>query len=53
MNPNEYIQATNSADLVKFLQDGRPGTAMAGFKGRLTDEQLADVIAFLRLWQSK
>jgi mono/diheme cytochrome c family protein len=53
LNPNEYIQATNSADLVMFLQEGRPGTAMAGFKGRLTDEQLADVIAFMRLWQSK
>ncbi|MFO0775364.1 MAG: cytochrome c [Nitrospiraceae bacterium] len=27
---------------------GRPGTAMSGFEGALTDEQLADVIAYLR-----
>lgn len=51
LNPNEFIQANTNSQMVEFLLAGRPGTAMAGFKGRLDEAQLADVIAFLRLWQ--
>lgn len=51
LNPNQYIQDTITPDLVAFLLQGRPGTAMAGFKGRLNETQLADIIAYLRLWQ--
>ena len=29
---------------------GRPGTAMAGWKDRLTEAEIADIIAFLRTW---
>jgi cytochrome c1 len=35
---------------VKFVLAGRPGTSMAGFEGRLTEDQLADLVAFLHLW---
>ena len=51
LNPSPFIQAQSNADLLAFLLAGRPGTAMAGFKDRLPDADLADVIAFLRLWQ--
>jgi mono/diheme cytochrome c family protein len=53
MQPNEFVQTNTNAQLVDFLLAGRPGTAMAGFKGRLVETELADVIAFLRLWQPK
>jgi len=51
LNPNEYVQSLSNAELVEFLKEGRLGTAMAGFEGRLTEQELADVVAFLRLWQ--
>jgi mono/diheme cytochrome c family protein len=51
LNPNEFVQSKRNAELIDFMLAGRPGTAMAGFKGRLDEGQLADVIAFLRLWQ--
>ncbi len=49
--PNEFVVSQTNAQMLQFLLDGRPGTAMAGFAGRLDEMQLADVIAFLRLWQ--
>ena len=48
---NEFIQSLTNADLVSFIEAGRPGTAMAGFMDRLGETELADVVAFLRLWQ--
>lgn len=51
LNPNDFIQSTSNADMVAFLLKGRPGTAMAGFNGRLTESELANITAFLRLWQ--
>lgn len=51
LKPNAFIQSQTNAQLVEFLLTGRPGTAMAGFKGRLSETDLANVIAFLRLWQ--
>lgn len=51
LNPSTFIQSQTNAQLLSFIKAGRTGTAMAGFSGRLNDTQLADVIAFLRLWQ--
>jgi len=51
LNPNAFVQSNSNADLVKFILEGRVGTAMAGFDGRLTDEEIANVIAYLRIWQ--
>ena len=51
MQPNEFVQTTTNADLVKFVLDGRFGTAMAGWDGRMSEENIANVIAFLRTWQ--
>jgi len=51
LQPNEFIQMNTNADLVEFIQDGREGTAMAGFEGRLTEQEIADIVAHLRTWQ--
>ena len=38
-------------DLIAFLLEGRPGTSMAGFDGRLSESELAGIVDFLREWQ--
>ncbi|NOH12718.1 MAG: c-type cytochrome [Chloroflexi bacterium] len=48
---NSYVQEEDNSALVQFLLEGRPGTAMSAFEGRLTETELADLVAFLRLWQ--
>lgn len=53
LQPNDFVQTQNNADLVVFMRTGRPGTAMAGFADRLSESEMADLIAFLRLWQPK
>jgi mono/diheme cytochrome c family protein len=55
IGPNLYqssgIQEQSNAELVQFILEGRPGTAMAGFEGRLSETAIADIVSFLRLWQ--
>ena len=51
LKPNQFVQTSTNADLLQFLLTGRVGTAMRGWDGRLTESQLADLIAFLRIWQ--
>ncbi len=51
LKPNDFIQINTTADLVRFIQEGREGTAMAGFEGRLTEQEIADIVAHLRTWQ--
>jgi mono/diheme cytochrome c family protein len=51
LKPNTFVQDNTNAQLFQFLLVGRSGTAMRGWDGQLTENQLADVIAFLRTWQ--
>ena len=51
LQPNEFVQANTNAELVTFLQVGRAGTAMAGFGTRLSEQEIADIVAHLRTWQ--
>lgn len=51
LKPNVFIQTSTNADVLALTLTGRVNTAMRSFAGRLTEEQLADVIAFLRTWQ--
>jgi mono/diheme cytochrome c family protein len=51
LNPNQYVQENTNAELVKFIQEGREGTAMAAFEGRLNEDEIADIVAHLRTWQ--
>ena len=50
LNPSQFVQDNTNAALVQFVLDGRPGTAMSGFKGRLTEAEIANIIAILRTW---
>jgi mono/diheme cytochrome c family protein len=51
LKPSDYIQESTNAEIFAFTVVGREGTAMRGFGDVLTEEELANVIAFLRTWQ--
>ena len=51
LKPNEFIQKSANADVLEVLLNGRQGTAMRSFEGKLTEQQMADAIAYLRTWQ--
>ncbi len=51
LKPNEFIQKSTNAEVLRLLFAGRDGTAMRSFTGKLSEQQLADAIAFLRAWQ--
>lgn len=51
LHPNDFIQSKTNADLITFIQEGRPGTAMTGFSNRMNADEIANVVAFLRQWQ--
>jgi mono/diheme cytochrome c family protein len=51
LQPNAFVQSLADSELVDFLAIGRPGTIMAGFADRLTDQELVDIVAWLRDWQ--
>lgn len=53
LQSSEFVQSESNAGLVAFIQEGRPGTAMAGFGTRLNEGELADIVALLRLWQGQ
>lgn len=36
------------AELFQTIQNGRPPTAMSAFKGQLSDQQIHDVVAYIR-----
>ncbi|HET7090524.1 MAG TPA: cytochrome c, partial [Anaerolineae bacterium] len=48
---NTFIQSKSDEELIDFILAGRPGTAMDGFEGILSPEQLINVVALLRTWQ--
>lgn len=48
---NSSVQSKSDEELVAFILVGRKGTAMDGFDGILTEEELTYVVALLRAWQ--
>ncbi|MFN8640278.1 MAG: FTR1 family protein [Candidatus Binatia bacterium] len=42
------LARVSDADLARLIADGRPGTAMPGFAGRLSDAQIAAAAAYVR-----
>jgi mono/diheme cytochrome c family protein len=42
------IKSKPDAELIKSIQEGRPPTTMAAFKGQLTEAQIHDVLAYVR-----
>jgi mono/diheme cytochrome c family protein len=46
----EAASGMNNATLSDFISEGLSGTSMPGFGKTLTDEQIADLVAFIRNW---
>jgi mono/diheme cytochrome c family protein len=46
----EAASGMDDATLSGFISEGLPGTSMPGFGKTLTDEQIADLVAFIRTW---
>lgn len=44
----KWKHGTKSADMVKVITDGVPGTAMLPFEGRLTEKQIRDLARYVR-----
>ncbi len=49
LNSAEFLDSQSDDDLRKATSDG-VGTAMPGFGGTLTAQEIADIIAFFRSW---
>jgi mono/diheme cytochrome c family protein len=41
-------KAKSDADVLKTIQEGRSGTAMIGFKGQLTEQEIRDLLTYVR-----
>jgi mono/diheme cytochrome c family protein len=51
LHANVFIQSRNDEELLAFSLAGRQGTAMSGFEGVLTEEELGYIITLMRTWQ--
>ena len=47
---NEFVQNNDEAALQSFIATGRPNTAMAGFSGRLSEEEMSLIVQLLKSW---
>ena len=51
LHNSRFIQSKGDDELIAFLLAGRKGTAMDGFEGILTPEELSHIIGLMRTWQ--
>ncbi len=51
LHDSKLIQSKSDEELIDFILAGRKGTAMDGFQGILTPEELANVVILMRAWQ--
>ncbi len=51
LHANPFIQLKNDEALLAFILAGRKGTAMSGFEGALTEDELGYILTLLRTWQ--
>ncbi|MGD9764273.1 MAG: FTR1 family protein [Candidatus Binatia bacterium] len=49
LNDPATLARTTDAELYALVADGRPGTAMPGFAGRLSEAQMRSAVAYARL----
>jgi high-affinity iron transporter len=42
------VKGAADAELFQTVQNGKPSTAMVAFKGQLSDQQIHDVVAYIR-----
>lgn len=52
LQPNSFVSGAQTPDIRALLENGRPGTQMPGFKGRLDSEEIDALISLLRSWQA-
>ncbi len=48
---NEFVQSSDDQAILNIIADGRANTAMEGFAGRLTEEEMLAITQLLRSWQ--
>ena len=48
---NDFVTETEAQDLADFILAGRAGTAMIGFNGRLSADEMASLVELLKSWQ--
>lgn len=53
LHSNSFILTLSDEELVQFILQGRPGTAMNGFDGILLEDDLVNLVTALRLWQDQ
>ena len=51
LKPNTFVGGNSDAAVLAVVQNGRPGTAMPSWSGRLSAAQMDAVVALLRYWQ--
>jgi mono/diheme cytochrome c family protein len=51
LRDNKFIQSQSDDDLTAFIWAGREGTAMDGFEGILTPDDLSYIVTLIRAWQ--
>ncbi|MDQ3170629.1 MAG: cytochrome c, partial [Acidobacteriota bacterium] len=49
----EWKHGTKTADMIKIITNGVPGTVMMPFKGRLTEAQIRDLARYVRALDKK
>lgn len=48
-----HTKIHSDADLLYWIQNGMQGTAMPGFGSQLSDQDIRDIISFIKNWQQK
>jgi mono/diheme cytochrome c family protein len=48
---NEFIQSNDDEAILNIIANGRANTAMEGFSGELTEEEMRLLVQFVRTWQ--
>jgi cytochrome c oxidase cbb3-type subunit 3 len=55
LNSQEFFEATSVEQIVEIVRTGVPGTTMPAWSnehgGSFTDQQIAEVIAYIRSWE--
>jgi mono/diheme cytochrome c family protein len=51
LRPSSFFRNKSDEEIVAFMLAGRNGTAMEGFEGVLTADELGNVVTLLRAWQ--
>ncbi|WP_059171565.1 c-type cytochrome [Bacillus sp. FJAT-27445] len=53
INSQIFLSSVSDQDLTHYIEFGRPEAAMPAYGPRLSEEQLKNVVAFIRNWQKK